>query len=116
MSEDEVAALGPDRFGAHPRAEQPWEIPERELVVAARRDVERERAVDALVLKPAAGVGARQRTQQQPPRHEACLGVAFAGLDQRLNLIAKPVVIPACGETSWTVFTSPSSPPKASLM
>ena len=41
-----------------------------------------QRAVDALVLKPVAGVGARQRTQREQPRHEAQLGVGLARGDE----------------------------------
>ena len=35
-------------------------------------------SVDALVLKPVAGVAARQAAQRHQPRHEAQVGVRFA--------------------------------------
>ena len=58
------------------------EVPEGQLVAATGDHVEREGAVDALVLKPVAGVAAGQRTQSHRSRHEAEIGVRFAGRNQ----------------------------------
>ena len=57
------------------------------LVAAARRHVEREWPVDALVLEPVAGVASRQGAQRHRAAHEAELGVRFAGRHQGVDLI-----------------------------
>ena len=54
-------------------------LPKGQLGVRARNHHQLERAVDSLVLMAVAGVGARQRAQHQEPRHEAEIGVRFAG-------------------------------------
>ena len=72
-------------------------------------------AVDPLVLQPAARVGAGQGTQCHQPRHEAEIGVRFAGPDQLVHLIEAGEVAPRLGEDARSAFTSPSragkSPP-----
>ena len=59
--------------------------------------VERIGAVDALVLFPVAGVGAGQAAQHHQPRHEAWIGVRFAGLDKLVYLIGHGERVPRLG-------------------
>ena len=55
------------------------------------------RAVDALVLDPVAGVGAGQATQRHQPRHEAHVGVRFAGRNKLVHLVGLGEVVPRLG-------------------
>ena len=77
----------PHRFGRDPGQQQARQVAVGELVAAARDHVEREWPVDALVLFAVAGVASRQGAERQHPRHEAEVGVRFAGPDQQVYLI-----------------------------
>ena len=61
--------------------------------------VERIGAVDALVLFPVAGVGAGQAAQHHQPRHEAWIGVRFAGDDKLVYLIGAGEVVNCLGRS-----------------
>ena len=100
MAENQIAALGPDGFGAHPRTQQPGEVPEREPVRMPGRHHQRIRTVAPDVLLATAGVGPGQRAKHQPPRHEAGFGVGFAGPDQGVHLIEEAVVAALLGDRS----------------
>ena len=78
--------------------------------------VELVRAVDALVLKPVAGVGAGKGAQRQQPRHEAEIGVRFAGPDKLVHLVAWVKWCNAWGEASRIAWTGPGRSAKASPM
>ena len=80
-----------------PREDQAGQVAEGELAASRSSHVERVRAVDALVLKPVAGVGARQRAQRHHPRHEAPVGVRFAGRDKLVHLIGLSEVVHRLG-------------------
>ena len=55
------------------------QVAEGELAVVATGNHDKlVGSVDALVLKPVAGVAARQAAQRHQPRHEAQVGVRFA--------------------------------------
>ena len=58
---------------------------------------ERVGAVGALVLEAVAGVGAGQGAQHQHPRHEAEIGVRFAGRNKQVHLIGLGEVVPRLG-------------------
>ena len=73
------------------------------------------RPVDTLVLKPVAGVTAGQGAQHQHPRHEAEIGVRFAGRDKLIHLISLGEVVQRLGR-GMSAFTGPSRPPKTSPM
>ena len=63
------------------------DVAERLLNVATLGADIVERLISLLVLKAIAGVGAGQGAQRQQPRHEAEIGVRFAGRDQLVHLI-----------------------------
>ena len=58
------------------------------MIPGGRHD-ERERPVDALILRPVAGVGARQGAERHCARHETEIGVRFAGADKLVHLSGK---------------------------
>ena len=58
-----------------------------QLVIPAGNHDQLVGTVDALVLKPVAGVGARQTTQREQPRHETHLGVRVARGDELVDLV-----------------------------
>ena len=60
-------------------------LPKGKFSLSPGLHVEPERAVDALVLMPVAGVGAGQGAQRHHPRHETEIRVRFAGLDQLVH-------------------------------
>ena len=72
----------------------------RFLDVSPVDHVERIGAVDALVLFPVAGVGAGQAAQHHQPRHEAWIGVRFAGADKLVYLIGHGERVPRRGSPS----------------
>ena len=49
------------------------------------------------ILKPVAGVGARQAAQRHQPRHEAYVGIVFAGLNQLVHLVEAGEVVSRLG-------------------
>ena len=70
-----------------------------------------------LVLKPVAGVGAGQGAQRHHPRHEAQIGVRFAGLDKLVHLIGLGEVVQRLGRGfADCSFTGPSRPAMTSPM
>ena len=87
LPQDQHTASGPHRFGAHPGQQQARQVAVGELVTTARDHVEREGAVDALVLFPVAGVAPGQRAQRHRASHETEIGVRFAGRDKLVYLI-----------------------------
>ena len=56
LPQNNLAASGPHRFRAHPGQDQARQVAKGELVATRHRHIERVRAVDALVLKPVAGL------------------------------------------------------------
>ena len=76
-------------FGRDPRHQQARKVTEGQLVVSGRCHDERVGAVDALVLKPVSGVGARQAAQRHHPRHEPAIWGRFAGPDKSVYLVGQ---------------------------
>ena len=72
-------------------------FPEGEFVIGPRDHNELERTVLPLVLEPVTGVGAGQAAQRHQPRHEAQIGVRFAGPDQLVHLVGQGEVVPRLG-------------------
>ena len=93
FSQDQLAVLGPHRFGADPSEDQARQVSEGEFVATRHRYVEGKWPVGALVLKPVAGVAPGQRAQRHRSRHETPVGVRFAGPDQLVHLIGKGEVV-----------------------
>ena len=89
LPQDQHTASGPHRFGAHPGQQQARQVAVGELVTTARDHVEREGAVDALVLFPVAGVGAGQGAQRHRAAHETEIGGRLAGRDKLVHLIGE---------------------------
>ena len=115
VPQEQLAALGAHRFGRHPGQQQAGEIAEGQPGFTHGGHDQGVGAVDPLVLQPAAGVGAGQGAERHQPRHEAEIGVRFAGPDQLVHLIEAGEVAPRLGEDARSAFTSPSragkSPP-----
>ena len=74
-------------------------IAKGQFVAWTRLHVERVGAIDALVLFTVAGIGAGQRAQRQQPRHEAQIGVRFAGRDKLVHLIGLGEVVARLGRS-----------------
>ena len=92
-TQNQLAALGPYRFGRDPSQQQTGQVAEGELVAATGDHVELVRPVDALVLFPVAGVAPGQRAQRHRAAHEAQIGVRFAGRDKLVHLIGHGEVV-----------------------
>ena len=84
--------MGSHRFSAHPGQQQAGQASVGELVVAYSGHNELVRPVDAPVFFPVAGVGAWHLPHHQP-RHEAQIGVRFAGPDKLVYLIESGEVV-----------------------
>ena len=102
--QDQLPVLGSHRFSAHPGQQQARQVPKGQLVLTCRGHDQRVRTVDALVLGPVAGVGAGQAAQRHHPRHEAQIGVRFAGSDKLVHLIEAGEVVQRLGRGSAQSF------------
>ena len=95
--QEQLAALGADRLGGDPGQQQAGEIAEGQPGFPHGSHDQGVGAVDPLVLQPAAEVGAGQGAERHQPRHEAKIGVRFAGPDQLVHLIEAGEVAPRLG-------------------
>ena len=68
-------------------------LPNGSLCLPVAVMIQRVGAVDALELKPVAGVAAGQGTQRQQSCHKAHVGVGFAGLYEPVHLIEAGEVV-----------------------
>ena len=73
-------------------------FPKGSFVLPLVNMIRRIRTIDALVLKPIAGVGARQAAQRHQPRHESHVGFRFASLDKLVRLIEACEVMQRLGQ------------------
>ena len=96
-AQEQLAAMGADRFGRDPGQQQAGETAEGQAGFPDGGHDQGVGAVDPLVLQPAAGVGAGQGAERHQPRHEAEIGVRFAGPDQLVHLIEAGEVAPRLG-------------------
>ena len=76
-----------------PRKVSGWRMPQLDRGKIMRG----ERAVDALVLEPVSGVAAGQGAERHRSRHEAPVGVRFAGVDKQVHLIGLGERVPRLG-------------------
>ena len=89
--------MGPHRLGAKPSDQEAGKVAEGELVVSSRHYDQLVRAIGAFVLMPVSGIGAGQGAERQQPRHEAEIGVRFAGPDKLVHLIGLGEVVDRLG-------------------
>ena len=86
-AQNQFAGLGPHGLSADPGQQKAREIAEGQPGWTHSRHDQGERAVDALVLIPVAGIGAGQGTQHHQPRHETRVGVGQGGSHELLHLV-----------------------------